>query len=81
MKPISKKDKTKLLRQIVQDLKLATGIAGAIAKQAHEDLKAGRSERALSTLPEIEPRIYDAEKLFLRASYVKDLGNHGSEQG
>ncbi len=80
MKPLNNKDKTKLLRQIVQDLKSATGITDAIAKQAGEELKAGRSDNAICALLEIEPRIYDAKKLFLLATYVKNLGNYGSEQ-
>lgn len=79
MKPITNKDKAKLLRQIVQDLKSVTTIADAIAKQAYEDLNAGRSDNAISALLEIQPRLYDAKKLFLLSTYVNDLGTFGKE--
>ncbi len=79
MKPINNKVRAKLLRLIVQDLKSATAIADAIAKQAQEDLMAGRSDNAISALLEIEPRLYDAKKLFLLSTYVNDLGTQGKE--
>ncbi len=78
MKPISKKDKAKLLTQIASDLESVTRVSDALAKNTCKHLKAGRQDEALNALLDTEPRIHDAKKLFLLATYVNGLGNYGN---
>lgn len=77
MKPLNKKNKAKLLIQIATDLKSVTRMSDALAKNACKHLNVGRQDEALNALLDIEPRIHDAKKLFLLATYVNDLGNYG----
>lgn len=79
MRPLTGDEQEKLMGQITKDLKAATGMAHAGAKNACVNLKAGRHDDALHALLEIEPKLYDAKKLFVLATYVNGLGKYKKE--
>lgn len=79
MAKIKQVEKAKLLVQIAADLKAATGQAHSAAKRAANDIKSGRPDDCLRAMLEIEPKLYDAKKLFVLATYVDGLGNYEKE--
>lgn len=79
MAKIKRNEKAKLLLQIAKDLEAATGQAHSAAKSAANDIKAGRVDDCLRAMLEIEPKLYDARKLFVMATYVNGLGDYGKE--
>ena len=79
MAKIKATEKAKLLEQIAKDLETVTKQAHATAKSASNTIKAGRIDGCLQTILEIEPKLYDAKKLFVLATYVNGLGQYGKE--
>lgn len=79
MAKIRRKEKAKLLEQIAKDLETATRQAHSAAGSALNDAKAGRMDDCVQAMLEIEPRLYDAQKLFVMATYVNGLGQHERE--
>lgn len=73
---IKAKHKTKLLHQIVEDMHLATRVADAAASAALGHMQAGRPVEAMHSILEVEPKLYDAQKLMSLSTYVKGLGNN-----
>ncbi len=79
MAKINKTEKAKLLEQIARDLEAVTKQAHSAAKSASNDIKAGRMKDCLQAMLEVEPKLYDAKKLFVLATYVNGLGQYGKE--
>lgn len=79
MAKIKRTEKAKLLQQIARDLETATKQAHSAARSASRNIKSGRMDECLQAMLEIEPKLYDAKKLFLMATYVNGLGQYGME--
>ena len=79
MSKIKRAEKSKLLEQIAKDLEVVTKQAHSAAKSASNDIKAGRMDDCLQAMLDIEPKLYDAKKLFVMATYVNGLGQYGKE--
>ncbi len=76
MKSLKNKEQIRLLKLIAADLKAAIGSAHAASKTAHLEITSGRIDVCLKSMLEIEPKLYDAKKLFVLATYVNGLGKH-----
>ncbi len=72
---ITGKHKTKLLHQIAEDMHSATRVADAAASAALKHMQAGRPEEAMHSILEVEPKLYDAQKLMSLSTYVSSIGN------
>ncbi len=79
MAKIKQDEKAKLLKQIAKDLEAVTRQAHSAAKSASNNVKVGRMDDCLQAMLEIEPKLYDAKKLFVLATYVNGLGQYGKE--
>ena len=80
MTKVKNKHKAKLLAQIARDMEAATGMAHAASKAAVTRCDAGRFDEALIAILEAEPRLYDANKLMVLATYVNGIGTYGKER-
>ena len=73
---VKRDEKAKLLMQIAKDIETATGQAHAAARSAVNEAKVGRPEGCLQAILEVEPKLYDAKKLFGLATYINDIGQY-----
>ncbi len=68
-----------LLHMIASDIKAATGSAHAAAKAAETNARVGRMDDAMQSILEVEPKIYDAQKLLTLSTYVSQIGRYQEE--
>ena len=77
MKPLTQKQKTRLLHAITADIETAAALARTAAQAASHHAEAGRFDKALQHILEAEPVLYDAAKLVTLAIYVNGRDGAG----